>query len=64
MVTQMYFPGEPLNAFDMLLLSAPAGAPQDSMIARALPPSVEAGDASAFEHVFVLRGHAGDGSVG
>jgi protocatechuate 3,4-dioxygenase, beta subunit len=63
MVTQMHFPGEPLNDFDTLLNAAPDGTPRDSMIARALPPSVEAGDASAFEHLFVLRGHAGDNSV-
>jgi protocatechuate 3,4-dioxygenase, beta subunit len=63
MVTQMYFPGEPLNDFDMLLNTAPDGIPRGSMIARALPPSEEAGDASAFEHRFVLRGHAGGQSI-
>jgi protocatechuate 3,4-dioxygenase, beta subunit len=60
MVTQMHFPGEPLNDFDMLLNAAPDGTPRESMIARALPPSVEAGDASAFEHLFVLRGRGGE----
>ena len=59
MVTQMYFPGEPLNEFDMLLNAAPDGTPRHTMIARALPPSVEAGDASAFEHVLILRGNRG-----
>jgi len=59
----MYFPGEPLNDFDMLLNAAPDGTPRVSMIARARPPSEEGGDASAFEHLFVLRGHAGGTSV-
>jgi hypothetical protein len=48
----------------MLLNAAPDGTPRESMIAHALPPSIEAGDASAFEHVFVLRGHAGSGDGG
>jgi protocatechuate 3,4-dioxygenase beta subunit len=58
MVTQMHFPGEPLNAYDMILNAAADAKARAGLIARALPPDQECGDALTFEHTIVLRGHA------
>lgn len=41
-ITQMYFPGEPMNASDSLLTRVPAGPYRDGLIARALEGEVPA----------------------
>ncbi len=56
LVTQMYFPGEPLNAMDRLILSIPDPAAQARLVAQFVDP-VDVGEAFlAFEHDLVLRG--------
>lgn len=57
MVTQMHFPGEPLNGFDLILNAVVDPEARSRLIARALPPAEESGDALTFEHTIVLRGH-------
>ncbi|HEX5327416.1 MAG TPA: protocatechuate 3,4-dioxygenase subunit beta [Acetobacteraceae bacterium] len=57
MVTQMHFPGEPLNSFDMILNAVGDARARSRLIARALPPEQESGDALTFEHTIILRGH-------
>ena len=39
LVTQMYFPGEPLNAQDRILNAVPDAAARDSLVARYVPPT-------------------------
>jgi protocatechuate 3,4-dioxygenase beta subunit len=56
LVTQMYFPGEPLNAQDRLLHSIPDEAARERLIARALDPREAPEGVLAFAHDFVLRG--------
>lgn len=56
LVTQMYFPGEPLNAHDRLILSLPDPAAQARLVARQTPTAEAAGDWLAFTHDMVLRG--------
>ncbi len=56
LVTQMYFPGDPLNALDRLLLSVPDAAAQARLIARAVPPVEVEGEWLGFAHDLVLRG--------
>lgn len=56
LVTQMYFPGEPLNAQDRILNAVPDAAARDSLVARYIPPAVEPYNALVFEHQIVLRG--------
>ncbi|MSQ48781.1 MAG: protocatechuate 3,4-dioxygenase subunit beta [Betaproteobacteria bacterium] len=58
LVTQMYFPGEPLNMQDRILNAVPDVAARESMIARYLPPAAEPYNALVFEHRIVLRGRA------
>ena len=56
LVTQMYFPGDPLNGYDRILQSVPDAAARDRLVARMLPP-VEAGPGwLGFHHDIVLRG--------
>lgn len=62
LITQMYFPGDPLNAFDRLILSIPDAAAQRRLVAQQLHPTEVAGDWLAFTHDMVLRGrHATPG---
>jgi len=56
LVTQMYFPGEPLNAQDRILNAVPDAAARDSLVARYVPPTGEPHNALVFEHQIVLRG--------
>jgi protocatechuate 3,4-dioxygenase beta subunit len=56
LVTQMYFPGDPLNAIDRILNSVPDAAARARCIAGALPPTQVAGDWLGYTHDLVLRG--------
>ncbi len=58
LVTQMYFPGEPLNAQDRILNAVPDAATRERLVARCLPPTGDPYDALVFEHQIVLRGSA------
>ncbi|HEY8611742.1 MAG TPA: protocatechuate 3,4-dioxygenase subunit beta [Roseomonas sp.] len=56
LVTQMYFPGDPMNEWDRILNSIPDPAAQARLIARQTHPA-EVGDGwLAFTHDIVLRG--------
>lgn len=57
MVTQMHFPGEMLNRFDLILNAVQDADSRARLIAEALPPSEETGDALTYRHIIVLRGH-------
>ena len=57
MITQMHFPNDPLNEFDMILNAAEDAEARSGLIAQALPPDQETGDALTFAHTIVLRGH-------
>lgn len=56
LVTQMYFPGEPLNALDRIMNAVPDPASRGRLVARLVPPTPELYNALAFEHQIVLRG--------
>lgn len=57
LVTQLFYPGEPLNAQDVLLNSIPSEAARARLIIRPLPTRVQASNnLLEFEHQFVLRG--------
>ena len=56
LVTQMYFPGEPLNAQDRILNAVPDAQARERLIARLRPPAGDPYDALVFEHDIVLRG--------
>ena len=56
LVTQMYFPGEPLNAQDRILNAVPDAAARERLVARLVPPTGEPRNALVFEHQIVLRG--------
>ncbi len=56
LVTQMYFPGEPLNAQDRILNAIPDAAARERCVARFVPPAAEPYDALVYEHAIVLRG--------
>ncbi len=58
LVTQMYFPGEPLNAQDRILNAVPDPAARERLVAQLVPPSGKPHDALAYEHRIVLRGRA------
>lgn len=55
-VTQMYFPGDPLNAFDRILLSIPDREAQAQLVAKAVPPTEIEGEWLGFAHDMILRG--------
>ena len=58
LVTQMYFPGDPLNDYDRILQSVPEAAARDRLVARMRPP-VEVGLGwLGYSHDIVLRGRA------
>jgi len=56
LVTQMYFPGEPLNDQDRILHAVPDAAARERLLARLVPPSGEPANALVYEHCIVLRG--------
>ena len=56
LVTQMYFPGEPLNAQDRILNAVPDAAARERLVARMVPPAADPFNALVFEHQIVLRG--------
>jgi protocatechuate 3,4-dioxygenase, beta subunit len=57
MVTQMHFPGEMLNEYDLILNAVQDPEARSRLIAEALPPDEETGDALTYHHTIVLRGH-------
>jgi protocatechuate 3,4-dioxygenase beta subunit len=57
LVTQMFFPGDPLNPEDRILDSIPDPAARSRAVARSRPTTEGPDDALVFEHDFVLRGH-------
>ena len=56
LVTQMYFPGDPLNDWDRILHSVPDAAARERLIARQLHPAEVGVDHLGFHHDIVLRG--------
>ena len=60
LVTQMYFPGEPLNAHCLILNSVPDASARERLVARFVAPVDAPADSSrgalAFSHDMVLRG--------
>ena len=56
LVTQMYFPGEPLNAQDRIFNAVPDAAARERLVARLVPPTGDPANALVFEHRIVLRG--------
>jgi len=58
LVTQMYFPGEPLNAQDRILNAVPDTTARDRLVARYVPPTGNPPNALVFEHHIVLRGRS------
>jgi protocatechuate 3,4-dioxygenase beta subunit len=58
LVTQMYFPGEPLNAQDRILNAVPDAAARERLVARFVPPAGDPYNALVYEHQIVLRGRA------
>lgn len=56
LVTQMYFPGDPLNLQDRLIASIPDPAARERLVARAVDTAEVEGEFLAFEHNLVLSG--------
>jgi protocatechuate 3,4-dioxygenase beta subunit len=56
LVTQMFFPGEPLNEFDRILNGVPDAAARGRCFARLRPPAQGPDNALVFEHEVVVRG--------
>jgi len=56
LVTQMFFPGEPLNAWDRILNGVVDGEARERCIARQVPVSEGPPDALAFDFEMVVRG--------
>jgi len=56
LVTQMYFPGEPLNAQDRILNAVPDAAARERLQAKLVPPTGHPHNALVFEHRIVVRG--------
>jgi protocatechuate 3,4-dioxygenase beta subunit len=56
LVTQMYFPGDPLNEMDRLWLSVPDAAARARLVARAVPTVEVDGEWLGYSHDLVLRG--------
>ena len=55
LVTQMYFPGDPLLALDPIFLGVPAGA-RERLVARFSTEATQSGFALGYEFDIVLRG--------
>lgn len=56
LVTQMYFPGDPMNEWDRLLNAIPDVAARQRIVARQVPPTEIAGEWLGFGFDMVLRG--------
>jgi protocatechuate 3,4-dioxygenase beta subunit len=56
LVTQMFFPGEPLNAQDCILNAVPDASARERLVCRAAPTTEGPGNALVFEHRIVVRG--------
>lgn len=56
LVTQMYFPGDPLNVHDRLLNSLPDLAARERLVAREVSTEEVDGEWLAYRHRLVLRG--------
>ncbi|MGH8690715.1 MAG: protocatechuate 3,4-dioxygenase subunit beta, partial [Burkholderiales bacterium] len=56
LVTQMFFPGEPLNEFDRILNAVPDAEARARCIARLLPTTEGPANALVLEHQIVVRG--------
>jgi protocatechuate 3,4-dioxygenase beta subunit len=56
LVTQMYFPGEPLNDWDRILHSVGDPSARQRLVARHLHPAEVGDDHLGFHHDIVLRG--------
>lgn len=56
LVTQMYFPGDPLNEWDRILHSVPDAAARERLVAKHLHPAEVGVDHLGFHHDIVLRG--------
>lgn len=64
LVTQMFFPGEPLNAFDAILNAAPDEAARERCIARLAPTAGGSPNALVFAHEIVVRGRKATPAMG
>ena len=58
LVTQMYFPGEPLNTLDRIMNAVPDTTARERLVARLVPPTADLYNALAYEHQIVLRGRS------
>ncbi len=56
LVTQMFFPGEPMNELDRILMAVPDSAARERCIARLLPPRQGPVDTLVYEYTMVVRG--------
>jgi len=56
LVSQMYFPDDPLNPQDRILNAVPDAAARARLVAKLVPPSQAIGNALVFEHEIVVRG--------
>lgn len=58
LVTQMFFPGEPLNEFDRILNAVPDPKGRERMISKSIPMmDLPRADVVGFNHDLVVRGH-------
>lgn len=58
LVTQMFFPGEPLNALDRILNSVPDEKGRERMVCRTIPMmELPRADVLGYHHDLVVRGH-------
>jgi len=58
LVTQMYFPGDPLNGYDRILQSVPDADARERLVGRMLPPAEVGLGWLGYSHDIVLRGRA------
>jgi protocatechuate 3,4-dioxygenase beta subunit len=58
-ITQIFFPGEPLNETDLLLNAVQDPEARDRLIFRTTPTKVQAVNMLTFQRDFVLRGKRG-----
>jgi len=56
LVTQMFFPGEPLNELDRILMAVQDPGARERCIARLAPPAQGPADTLVYEYTIVVRG--------